>query len=58
MAVWVEGRVAGKRQWTGSLVSIEVAAPDVSFVARAVRRLGLPAPPGHDEAMIGRPYSL
>ena len=23
MAAWVEGRVAGKRQWTGSLVSIE-----------------------------------
>lgn len=58
MATWVEGRVAGKRQWTQSLVSLQVAAPDVKFVAGQFARLALPAPPGHPEAMIGRPYSF
>ena len=29
MAAWVEGRVAGTRQWTQSLVSLMVTAPDV-----------------------------
>jgi ferredoxin/flavodoxin---NADP+ reductase len=58
MAAWVEGRVAGKRQWTGSLVSLEVAAPDVRFVAGQFAKLALPAPPGHNEPMIGRPYSF
>ena len=58
MAAWVEGQVAGKRQWTGSLVSLEVAAPDVKFVAGQFARLALPAPPGHNEPMIGRPYSF
>ncbi len=58
MAAWVEGRVAGRRQWTPSLVSIEVAAPDVTFVAGQFARLALPAPPGHNEPMIGRPYSF
>ncbi len=58
MAAWVEGRVAGKRQWTRSLFSLEVAAPDVTFVAGQFARLALPAPPGSAEAMIGRPYSF
>ncbi|HTP98149.1 MAG TPA: ferredoxin--NADP reductase [Casimicrobiaceae bacterium] len=58
MAAWVEGRVAGKRQWTQSLLSLQVAAPDVKFVAGQFARLALPAPPGHIETMIGRPYSF
>ena len=58
MAAWVEGRVAGKRQWTQSLVSLQVNAPDVTFVAGQFARLALPAPPGSVETMIGRPYSF
>ena len=42
MAAWVEGRVAGKRQWTHSLVSLMVDAPDVKFVAGQFARLALP----------------
>jgi ferredoxin--NADP+ reductase len=58
MAAWVEGRVAGVRHWTRSLVSLQVAAPEVTFVAGQFGRLALPAPPGHNEPMIGRPYSF
>ena len=58
MAAWVEGRVAGRRQWTQSLISLQVSAPEVTFVAGQFARLALPAPPGSGEAMIGRPYSF
>ncbi|MCC6193857.1 MAG: ferredoxin--NADP reductase [Burkholderiales bacterium] len=58
MTTWVEGRVAGKRQWTQALVSLMVSAPDVSFIAGQFARLALPAPPGATEAMVGRPYSF
>jgi ferredoxin--NADP+ reductase len=58
MASWVEGRVVGKRQWTRVLVSLQVTAQEVTFVAGQFARLALPAPPGHVEAMIGRPYSF
>ena len=58
MATWVEGRVTGKREWTRSLVSIMVEAPEVTFVAGQFARLALPAPEGHLEPMIGRPYSF
>jgi ferredoxin--NADP+ reductase len=58
MAAWVEARVTGKKQWTQSLVSLQVDAPDVTFVAGQFARLALPAPPGGTEAMIGRPYSF
>ncbi|MEO8751417.1 MAG: ferredoxin--NADP reductase [Casimicrobiaceae bacterium] len=58
MAVWVEGRVAGNRHWTQTLFSLQVAAPEVSFVAGQFGRVALPAPPGHNEPMIGRPYSF
>ncbi|MBK9115733.1 MAG: ferredoxin--NADP reductase [Betaproteobacteria bacterium] len=58
MAAWVEGRVAGKRHWTQALVSLQVAAPEVTFAAGQFGRLALPAPPGHNEPMIGRPYSF
>jgi ferredoxin--NADP+ reductase len=58
MAAWVEGRVAGKRQWTRSLVSLMVSAPEVRFTAGQFARLALPAPPGSTEAMVGRPYSF
>ena len=58
MAAWVEGRVAGKRQWTKSLVSLLVNAPEVTFVAGQFARLALPAPPDSGEAMLGRPYSF
>ena len=58
MAAWVEGRVTGNRPWARGLYSLEVAAPDVKFVAGQFGRLALPAPPGHPEPMIGRPYSF
>jgi ferredoxin/flavodoxin---NADP+ reductase len=58
MAAWVEGRVGGKKRWTDSLFSLQVAAPEVTFVAGQFARLALPAPPGSKEAMLGRPYSF
>ncbi len=58
MAAWVEGRVAGLRHWTRNLISLQVSAPEVTFVAGQFGRLALPAPPGHNEPMIGRPYSF
>ena len=58
MAAWVEGKVAGKRQWTESLVSLMVTAPEVTFVAGQFARLALPAAPGSVETMTGRPYSF
>ena len=54
MSKWVQGKVAGVRRWTDRLVSIEVEAPEVSFVAGQFGRLGLPAPPGSKEEMVGR----
>jgi ferredoxin/flavodoxin---NADP+ reductase len=58
MSKWVEGRVVGKRRWTDRLYSLQVAAPEVTFVAGQFGRLALPAPPGEKEDMIGRPYSF
>ena len=58
MAAWVEGRVAGTRHWTPSLLSLQVTASEVNFVAGQFARLGLPAPPGDKESMVGRPYSF
>lgn len=58
MALWVEGHVAGKRHWTQNLLSLQVTAPEVNFVAGQFGRLALPAPPDHKEPMIGRPYSF
>lgn len=58
MAAWVEARVTGRRQWTRNLISLQVTAPEVTFVAGQFGRLALPAPAGHNEPMIGRPYSF
>lgn len=58
MSKWVEGRVAGRRQWTPSLFSLQVRAPEVTFEAGQFARLALPAPPGSREEMLGRPYSF
>jgi ferredoxin--NADP+ reductase len=58
MSKWVEGTVTGRRQWTDSLVSLNVHAPEVTFVAGQFARIGLPAPAGAKEAMLGRPYSF
>jgi ferredoxin--NADP+ reductase len=58
MAAWIEGRVAGKRHWTASLFSLQVTAPEVTFTAGQFGRIALPAPPEHNEPMIGRPYSF
>ena len=58
MGKWVQGTVVGRRQWTDGLHALQVAAPEVSFVAGQFGRLALPAPPGANEAMIGRPYSF
>jgi ferredoxin--NADP+ reductase len=62
MAQWVEGRVAGKRHWTESLFSLQVTAPEVTFVAGQFGRLALPVLPDAVqpafESMVGRPYSF
>jgi ferredoxin--NADP+ reductase len=58
MSKWVEGRVAGKREWTDRLVSLMVDAPEVTFTAGQFARLALPAPAGSAEPMLGRPYSF
>ena len=58
MSKWVQGRVAGKRQWSERLFSLQVAAPEVGFVAGQFARLALPAPEGSKEPMLGRPYSF
>jgi len=58
MSKWVEGRVVAKRRWTERLFSLQVAAPEVTFVAGQFARLALPAAPGAKEAMLGRPYSF
>jgi ferredoxin/flavodoxin---NADP+ reductase len=58
MAAWIEGRVAGKRQWTQALISLQVDAPALKFVAGQFARLALPAPEAYAESMIGRPYSF
>jgi ferredoxin--NADP+ reductase len=58
MSKWVEGKVVGNRQWTDRLYSLQVAAPEVTFVAGQFARLALPAPPGSKEPMLGRPYSF
>jgi len=50
--------VVGKRRWTDRLYSLQVSAPEVTFVAGQFGRLALPAPPGAKEDMIGRPYSF
>jgi ferredoxin--NADP+ reductase len=58
MSKWVQGTVVGLRHWTDRLHSLQVAAPEVTFVAGQFGRLALPAAPGADEAMLGRPYSF
>jgi ferredoxin--NADP+ reductase len=58
MSTWVEGRVAGRRRWSDSLFSLQVDAPQVTFVAGQFARIALPAPPESKEPMIGRPYSF
>ncbi len=58
MSSWIEGRVHARRAWTDGLVSLEVDAPSLTFVAGQFARLGLPAPPGEKDPMIGRPYSF
>ena len=58
MSAWIEGRVAGRRQWSDSLYSLLVDAPQLAFTAGQFARLALPAPPGSKEPMIGRPYSF
>jgi ferredoxin--NADP+ reductase len=58
MSTWVEGRVAGRRRWSDSLYSLQVDAPQVTFIAGQFARVALPAPPGSKEPMIGRPYSF
>lgn len=58
MSKWVQGRVAGKRQWSERLFSLQVEAPEVTFIAGQFARLALPAPEGSKEPMLGRPYSF
>src|SRR5204862_7310645 len=55
---WLQGRVAARRDWTDSLHSLEIEAPELTFVAGQFARLALPAPPGEKEPMLGRPYSF
>ncbi len=58
MSTWVEGRLVGRRRWTERLLSVQVHAPEVAFIAGQFARLGLPAPPGAKDPMLGRPYSF
>jgi ferredoxin--NADP+ reductase len=58
MSKWVKGTVAGNVRWTDRLHSLQVDAPEVTFVAGQFGRLALPAPPGSKEEMLGRPYSF
>ena len=58
MSKWVQGTVVGCRHWTDRLHSLQVEAPEVTFVAGQFGRLALPAPPGAGEEMLGRPYSF
>lgn len=58
MSRWVKGTVVGKRLWTDRLVSLQVEAPAVTFVAGQFGRLALPAPPGSSQDMVARPYSF
>jgi ferredoxin--NADP+ reductase len=58
LSAWIEGRVAGRRQWSDSLYSLLVDAPQLTFTAGQFARLALPAPPGAKEPMVGRPYSF
>lgn len=58
MTELVQGNIVGKRQWTNRIISLQIAAPDVTFVAGQFGWLALPAPPGSKEDMIGRPYSF
>lgn len=58
MSKWVQGTVVNKRQWTDRLISLQVEAPEVTFVAGQFGRIALPAPPGSKEDMVGRPYSF
>jgi ferredoxin--NADP+ reductase len=55
---WVKGRVAGRKQWTQRLFSLQVDAPEVTFVAGQFGRLALPMDLGKGEEMVGRPYSF
>src|SRR5215471_18529176 len=58
MSKWVQGKLVRKKRLTDRLLSIEIAAPEVTFAAGQFARLGLPAAPGSKEEMIGRPYSF
>jgi ferredoxin/flavodoxin---NADP+ reductase len=58
LSAWIEGCVAGRRQWSGSLYSLLVDAPQLAFNAGQFARLALPAATGAKEPMIGRPYSF
>jgi ferredoxin--NADP+ reductase len=58
MSTWLEGRVARVRHWTATLFSLAVDAEGLEFTAGQFARLALPAPPGANEAMLGRPYSF
>ena len=58
MSKWVQGTVTGNVRWTDRLHSLQIAAPDVTFVAGQFGRLALPASPGSKEEMLGRPYSF
>ena len=45
MSAWIEGRVAAKKRWTPGLLSLQVDAPALTFVAGQFARLALPALP-------------
>jgi ferredoxin--NADP+ reductase len=53
MASWVEGKVAGKRQWADHLFSVLIDADIRTFKAGQFTRVGLDI----DGERVGRPYS-
>lgn len=54
MSAWIEGRVAGLRQWTDRLYSLRMEAEIPPFLAGQFTRLALEI----DGEMVARPYSF
>lgn len=53
-SLWVPGKVAGRKMWTDTLVSLQVAADIEDFEAGQFAKLGLAV----DGEVVARPYSL
>ncbi len=54
MPQWIEGRVVGRRDWNGRMVTLQVEAPIEPYRAGQFIQLGLEI----EGEVVGRPYSL